>query len=270
MLPLDAIKSPAFDFVRHVMYDFFKQDPAFPTIDQYNHFLQQANKKIISVNGHLIHAFPQTQSAALHDNYEASIYLRGELRTRENNWHDFFNLLMWHTFPKTKAVINKWQYLKLMQRSPTKPRSHIENLLTQLDEGGLLVLSSNKNLLHLMMTYQWKNLFWNHRHVLESEMQFCLIGHAIYEKILNPWIGISCPALMFEVDKSFFKKTMTEKEIDIDALCAAFLDNDTWHQPLSKLRSTPILGIPGWYQENNSDVFYDNQTYFWPGAKEVY
>jgi hypothetical protein len=38
--------------------------------------------------------------------YEARIWARGEVATRPGNWHDFFNALVWLTFPLAKAALN--------------------------------------------------------------------------------------------------------------------------------------------------------------------
>ncbi|MBL8391935.1 MAG: DUF3025 domain-containing protein, partial [Candidatus Accumulibacter sp.] len=35
--------------------------------------------------------------------YETRIWLTGEVATRPDNWHDFFNALVWFAFPNTKA-----------------------------------------------------------------------------------------------------------------------------------------------------------------------
>jgi hypothetical protein len=36
--------------------------------------------------------------------YEPRAYLKGELQVRENDWHDFFNVLVWLTFPRGKLT----------------------------------------------------------------------------------------------------------------------------------------------------------------------
>jgi len=38
------------------------------------------------------------------DHYAPRIYMTGEVQTRTNNWHDFFQFLTWLIFPRTKAA----------------------------------------------------------------------------------------------------------------------------------------------------------------------
>src|SRR5687767_1724511 len=38
--------------------------------------------------------------------YEARLRARGEMQLRERDWHDFFSVLVWLTYPKTKAALN--------------------------------------------------------------------------------------------------------------------------------------------------------------------
>lgn len=265
MYDLESMQSHAFDFIRENTARLLNKENL-PTISEYNDFLKNSPRPILSAHGQAICAVKQETTTSLQDNYEASIYLRGELRTRDNNWHDFFNLMMWYTFPNIKAVINKWQYKKLSARDIHAPRSHAENLLTQLDEGGIIIVSSNSHLINLIKHYDWKTLFWQHQSSLKTQMDFCLIGHAIYEKLLNPWVGISCPALLFEVPPSYFHLHIAKRAAYLDDLAATYLDNDTWHVYCPKLRSTPILGIPGWYAPNIEEAFYDNKKYFWAGT----
>lgn len=257
------MNSKVFNTVQSLLCHFLDNQKQLPTLNTYNDFLQQANPAIVTAAGLPIKAVNQETYKHFQDNYEASIYRRGELRTRENNWHDFFNFLMWFVFPKTKAVINKWQYHKLSSRSLSEQRLPVENLLTQLDEGGILVFSSNKELIAMLRERQWHDLFWKNRYRLESEMQFVLIGHAMYEQMLNPMMGLTSSALIFEVDSFIMKKSQIEKLNYFDSLCAAYLDNDNWHLSVKKWLSLPILGIPGWFAENEQERFYNNSNYFW-------
>ena len=53
------------------------------------------------------------QSAELLDDgmhYEQRIFQRGLIATRENNWHDLFNAMMWLKYPKIKSALNARQW----------------------------------------------------------------------------------------------------------------------------------------------------------------
>src|SRR5437899_1957841 len=53
---------------------------------------------------------PPSSSGTSQLTYEARCFLTGELETREKNWHDLFNTLVWLTFPRTKALLNSRHY----------------------------------------------------------------------------------------------------------------------------------------------------------------
>jgi hypothetical protein len=76
--------------------------------------------------------------------YDERIYVRGEVPSRARNWHDFFNMLVWHTLPRTKVAINARQRRALrarvspgMRRLPGA-RTREQDLLAMLDEGGAI------------------------------------------------------------------------------------------------------------------------------------
>src|SRR5262245_58573684 len=45
----------------------------------------------------------------LADLYDERIFTKGEVPSRSANWHDFFNMLVWVSFPATKRAINARQ-----------------------------------------------------------------------------------------------------------------------------------------------------------------
>jgi hypothetical protein len=56
--------------------------------------------------------------------YEMRIWARGEVVTRPDNWHDFFNALVWCTFPLAKAALNA-RHAEALTVQPRNPRSAI-------------------------------------------------------------------------------------------------------------------------------------------------
>jgi hypothetical protein len=74
--------------------------------------------------------------------YQERIYLTGELETRNQNVHDLFNLMVWVSLPKLKAVHNSvsfWSILRGEWAGTTNGnRSALGDGLTLLDESGLI------------------------------------------------------------------------------------------------------------------------------------
>ena len=84
------------------------------------------------------------------DMYDARI-ARGEVPTREKNWHDFLNALVWATFPKSKATlharqhraIREWAGADVVRKLPNA-RTRELDALALIDEGGVIVCEDAK------------------------------------------------------------------------------------------------------------------------------
>jgi hypothetical protein len=194
--------------------------------------------------------------------YEPRIYLAGEVQTRLHNWHDFFNALVWLRFPQTKSVLNELHYFSALQRGEKTNRSALENAITLFDECGAIVVSSRADLLDMIRQHEWKKLFVDHRDSFESEIKCIVFGHAMYEKALNPYIGMTTNTLLIHSSELL--------QDDMQAMDAHLAS--CWKQQLiastSKLRPLPVLGVPGWHVDNDNADFYDNQDYFRPRRNE--
>ena len=188
--------------------------------------------------------------------YESRIYLHGEIQTRKNSWHDFFNALVWCEFPTSKTLINEMHYIQHKQRFPDSKRTAVEDGLTLFDENGVIVLSSQPELLNLLRQHRWHELFWLCRNEVRRSMRFLTFGHGLYEKALSPYIGITGKALLFDVDDI---KLQTKS---VDQLLANRLNAKESQIAPCQLTPLPILGIPGWWADNENEEFYFNTHYF--------
>lgn len=255
---------PSFDAIRPFIPPEWLHKKTWPTLEEFNSVFEK--NPVYSATGAKINAVPQEKKSKIfEEGYEPRIYLKGELQTRLESWHDFFNFMVWQTFPNIKAMMNKWQYLSLKKRFPhPSNRTHLENLLTQFDEGGMVVLSANHNLTELLKKHEWKKLFYNNRELVKTDMKFYIIGHAIYEKLMTPYPTITAGGIIFDVEKSFFEKDKNLQIDWIDKHCANFLDQENWSQSYIRWQPVPIFGIPGWSQENNHADYYENTQYFRP------
>ncbi len=184
--------------------------------------------------------------------YEPRIFLRGEVQTREDSWHDFFNALVWHQFPQTKKIINQLQYEHLKQRYPKKDRSAIENMLTLFDENGAIVISENSFLLDLIKAHRWHEFFWVHREEMKTQVKVIIFGHGLYEKAINPYIGITAQALLIE----------NRSINNVDNFLSEYFKSNADQLNTKDLNPLPILGIPGWWPDNEDESFYANKNYF--------
>ncbi|MCW5588499.1 MAG: DUF3025 domain-containing protein [Legionellales bacterium] len=192
------------------------------------------------------------------EGYEQRIYLTGQVQTRLNNWHDFMNMLIWRTFPECKKIMNALHYHESLQ--PGQPtRTLRQHRLTQLDECGVIMLSSDPHLLDLLRQHAWHELFWNNRDVIENSLRCLILGHALYEKALQPYVGLTGVALLFAVTPEVINLSAPQLIDYADNLAANYIHH---LDPTPKLTPLPLLGMPQWFKGNEHESFYFNREYF--------
>lgn len=207
--------------------------------------------------------------AVLEDRYEARIYLKGELQVRSRNWHDLLNVLVWLAFPRAKAALNARHYAALLSQraAGTANRGPAQDALTLFDEGGVIVASSDGELLTLLRGFRWKELFWDNRERVRERMRFHLFGHALYEKALAPFLGVTGRGILLEVEPELLRAPPAEQLDQLDARVAAHIAAPGRLSATRELAPVPILGVPGWCAETERKDFYDDAEYFRPGRR---
>ncbi len=195
---------------------------------------------------------------------EPRCYLSGEVQTRARNWHDLFNALVWLTFPQAKAAINARHY-RVLAGAPglgRGPRGGERDMLTLLDESGVIVPCADPEFERLLREFRWKELFWHRRARLESAMDFYLFGHSLYEKALRPYVGMTGHGLLLAVPGEFFGWPLTRRLAHLDSLLGEYLAAPEHCRSTGELTPVPVLGVPGWSKESANAIFYDNYGYF--------
>ncbi|NIO38759.1 MAG: DUF3025 domain-containing protein, partial [Burkholderiales bacterium] len=186
--------------------------------------------------------------------FEPRTYLRGEVLVRTENWHDLFNALVWMTFPFTKAAINARHY-ELLQGRIGGQRSAVGDALTLFDEDGIVALSSDKRVLELVRQFRWRELFWECREIVRSEMRFVVFGHAMYEKALRPFVGMTAKSILLHVPGKMLDLPGAAFNDAIDQRVAAYVRDPRNLTHGKALAPLPVLGIPGWWPQNEASNF---------------
>lgn len=234
--------------------NYFAGFPQWPIIQDYNQFIKQLTYPLKNFRGECFFCVEQhSKGEVLEENYEYQIYRKNCLPMRKDNWHDFFNLLVWATFPVTKAQLNAWQVEDMEKHFPQwKLRSARQNKLAQFDESGMIMLSNDNNLLELIKMHQWHELFFLKRDMLKANLRPIIFGHALYEKNLQPYIGMTGKAILIYVEEEPWSISSER----LDELVFSLLQKEC------KLYPFPLLGYPGWFAANEKESFYFNQDYF--------
>ena len=250
--------------------------PAFgagwPQLSDLQRMLDARHPPACNANGKPLRLVPSGRKpASLDEKYEARVHLKGELQVRKNHWHDLFNVLVWLAFPEAKSALNARHYAALREQFAVRApnRGPAQDALTLFDEGGVIVISDDDELLASLCEWRWKDLFWVHRARLKARMRFVVFGHALYEKALHPFVGITGRGILLKAEPGMFTAPLREQLAIIDARVAEHLSGPTGLAATRELAVVPILGVPGWCADNESEAFYENLDYFRPGRRSA-
>lgn len=218
---------------------------------------------IIAPDGRRIRFVPPQPDGLV---YECRIRDTGEVETRPGNWHDFFNALVWLTFPQAKLAISA-RHVRAMTPAGAA-RGMERDALTHFDECGIVVLSSQPQLLDLLREFRWKALFAERRADVRRAMRFVVFGHATYERLLNPFRGLTAKAILHEVDDGWLNLSVAGQAAAVDALLAADFANGRCARPRD-LQPLPLLGIPGVTPDSQAASYYDDAWQFRPARRRA-
>lgn len=264
------LKSPLFAPLHPILANFDRED--FPGLQDCNELLAASNPPITVQSGMPLRFVPQEcGKLSFEAQYEPRCYLTGEVQMRTNNLHDLFNALVWLTFPRSKAAINGRHYRALTDGDNVagSQRGAVRDVNTLLDESGVVIVYANSDagMAGLLRDFKWKELFWQRREQARAGMGFYLFGHGLYEKALQPYIGMTGQGLLMAVEPEFFAWTPARQLTHTDNLLADYLAMPEHCRSTRELSPLPLLGIPGWAADNDCAAYYDNTAYFRPGRR---
>ena len=237
-------------------------DPGrFPGHDDLNAL---AGASLASGGGAPIRFVPPSPAKEPSTPYETRVFETGEVQTRPGNWHDLFNALVWLAFPRTKAILNRLHHEQIVARRGEPQRGTARDVLTLFDEGGVVVGSADAGLAVLLRDFRWKELFWTNRASVARSMRFHVFGHAIYEKALEPYRGVTAKALVVEVAPEVLCEP-TERQLEVlDSRAALHFSAPEALASTRSLAPLPVLGVPGWEPDNEREEYYDDASQFRP------
>jgi hypothetical protein len=243
----------------------------FPTLEELNALLV-AHPIVVQSGCELRFVEQGAGRLVFEQQYEPRCYLTGEVQTRQDNWHDLFNALVWLTYPGAKAAINARHYHALTDVAVAdagSERGAARDTNTLLDESGVIVVYADESLAELLRNFCWRELFWQRREQVRSEMGFYLFGHGLYEKARQPYIGMTGQGLLLAVERAFFTWPQAQQLAHLDSRVADYLAEAEHCRSTRELAPVPLLGVPGWTVDNDSAAYYDNTAYFRSGRRPV-
>jgi hypothetical protein len=186
--------------------------------------------------------------------YEQFIFETGTVPTRDN-LHDFFNGLCWIRFPLTKKKLNQMQAAEIAAAGVAPLRGPVRDALTVFDENAAF-LSAPPPLWDALVDRDWQRLFVDLR-PLWPQARPVLFGHALLEKLVHPRKAITAHVYLTQPATHSIASMAA-----LDAWVAQDLSaGKLAGKPFAPL---PVLGVPGWWPENENFSFYDDSDVFRP------
>ncbi|MDP3700682.1 MAG: DUF3025 domain-containing protein [Hylemonella sp.] len=182
--------------------------------------------------------------------YEQYIHDRQRVPTRDG-LHDFFNGLIWLHFPQAKRRLNALQAAQIAADGVQPVRGPVRDAITLFDENAAL-LQAPDALWEAMLARDWECLFIALR-PLWAQARLTIFGHALLEKLVQPRKAIT--AHVYRVPQN-----LTVGEWD------GWLARDLQAQKLAgkPFVPLPVLGVPGWWPQNEAPLFYADAQVFRP------
>lgn len=194
--------------------------------------------------------------------YETFIHDTGCVPTRDN-LHDFFNALIWLTFPQIKVQLNALQAAEIEKasaRGETSSRGRLRDAATIFDENAVLFVTADQGLIDSLRAHAWQDVFLVKREEFLQNSRVFLFGHALMEKLVVPykaitghmWVVAASSADIFAEGNRQGWREFLDNQVS-DQLQNGLTTND--FSPL------PVLGIPEWWFGQDENFYRDEKVF---------
>jgi hypothetical protein len=196
--------------------------------------------------------------------YEQHIGATGCVPTRDN-LHDYFNGLIWLTFPRIKVQLNALQAAQIARDGVGKSRGPARDAATIFDENAaLLVLRDDADGAALgaaLRAHRWDEAFVARRGQWQHDAEVWLFGHALMEKLVAPRKAITAHTRIVAADAGYFALDPAGRRAWLDER----ITRELAEHGLSTASFTPmqVLGVPGWWPQQDA-AFYADASVFRP------
>lgn len=198
--------------------------------------------------------------------YEAFIGETGGVPTRDN-LHDFFNGLVWLSFPRIKRQLNALQAEQIARDGVGKSRGPARDAATLFDENAALLVvrgtEQGEALARALRGHEWRSALLDMRAMFgeQGQAQVWLFGHALMEKLVAPYKAITAHTRVVTADQAYFALDEAGRRAWLDQT----VERELALEGLSKSCFTPLpmLGVPGWWP-GQDDEFYGDAAVFRP------
>ncbi|HSD38045.1 MAG TPA: DUF3025 domain-containing protein [Rhodocyclaceae bacterium] len=199
--------------------------------------------------------------------YESFISATGCIPTRDN-LHDWFNALVWLSFPRIKRQLNALQAAQIERAGIGQTRGAARDAVTIFDENAALLVVSDsvqgRSVLAALREHAWHSAFLDQRDSFGQHAEVWLFGHALMEKLVTPYKGITGHAWVVTAPEEFRLQSHAARREWLDLHVANQLTEcDANGLSTACFTPLPVLGIPAWWPSQDR-AFYDDATVFRP------
>jgi hypothetical protein len=191
--------------------------------------------------------------------YETIIAGTGAVPTRTEGTgalHDLFNALAWLRFPRTKSVLNALQAAQIGRDGIGARRGAVRDAVTIFDENALIWACDDPAPTQALAAFDWPSLFAMLRAPRAPRVATLVFGHALLEKLEHPFKAITAHALPLALPGGTAEAAPDEVDAALAARWAASPPTARDFCPL------PVMGLPGWCDDNERPGFYDDPAVF--------
>ena len=195
--------------------------------------------------------------------YEEFISATGNVPTRDN-LHDFFNGLVWQTFPLIKRELNALQAAQIAASgSANKARGPARDAATIFDENAALLVvrasSAGRALVDELRAHCWEAALFEKRGLFGADAQVWLFGHALMEKLVAPRKAMTAHTRIVFAPDAYFDLDTAAQRAWIDGTVAQVLRDEGLST--ASFTPLPVLGVPGWWLEQDLDFYLDTTVF---------
>ncbi|WP_131669408.1 DUF3025 domain-containing protein [Psychrobacter pygoscelis] len=208
--------------------------------------------------------------------YETFIARSGGVPTRDN-FHDLFNGSIWLTFPKSKALLNRYQAQAIDEQGISGMRGRVRDTITVFDENGAILVTAKPSIGEALAAFNWQGCLVSARAYWDNPLQpnksaqaaVYIFGHALLEQLISPRKPLCAHTLIISVEPDFFELPIAERMAHLDTELAARLDELLQDESVTPraFSPLPILGVPHFWPDNQDPEFYEDKFVFRSGRR---
>ena len=121
----------------------------------------------------------------------------------------------------------------------------------------------------LLRTHQWMELFWHRRAQLARDMRCLVFGHALWDQLRAPFVGLTAKAVVLEVEGAWLARPLALQLADVDCRLAEIFSRPGAYARPRDFQPLPLLGIPGVVAENSDPSYYGDLRQFRPARSAL-